>query len=200
MLEIWLAEKSQRKYALRGGSRSVYLQYISTGDPLHSRALAHSRAPLLTQPYPHCSQSRAPGNGCVYLRCRAVCKLPGCVEGHPWFPRHTPGQSNNEQPVVWLQRTILQSINYSIMTNHNSFLIGHISLLKLLDSYKSQNWPLQQSFKLITKSTLCQLHWLSQKSLDTTVTWHKQNMTNDTVHNHALFPWCQLDISRKLLS
>ena len=45
---------------------------------------------------PHCSHSRAPivhtavprGNnehGCVYLRCRAVCKLPSCVEGHPWI-------------------------------------------------------------------------------------------------------------------
>ena len=44
---------------------------------------------------PHCSHSRAPivhtavprennGHGCVYLRCRAVCKLLGCVEGHPW--------------------------------------------------------------------------------------------------------------------
>ena len=50
--------------------------------------------PLFTQPCPHCSHSRAPivhtavprennGHGCVYLRCRAVCKLPGCVEGHP---------------------------------------------------------------------------------------------------------------------
>ena len=45
---------------------------------------------------PHCSHSRAPivhtavprennEHGCVYLRCRAVCKLPGCVEGHPWI-------------------------------------------------------------------------------------------------------------------
>ena len=45
---------------------------------------------------PHCSHSRAPivhtavprennEHGCVYLRCRAVCKLPGCVEGHPWY-------------------------------------------------------------------------------------------------------------------
>ena len=45
---------------------------------------------------PHCSHSRAPivhtavprknnEHGCVYLRCRAVCKLPGCVEGHPWL-------------------------------------------------------------------------------------------------------------------
>ena len=44
---------------------------------------------------PHCSHSRAPivhtavprennEHGCVYLRCRAVCKLPGCVEGHPF--------------------------------------------------------------------------------------------------------------------
>ena len=43
---------------------------------------------------PHCSHSRAPivhiavlrennEHGCVYLRCRAVCKLSGCVEGHP---------------------------------------------------------------------------------------------------------------------
>ena len=36
-------------------------QSIITGDPLHSRALAHSRAPLFTQPCPHCSHSRAPG-------------------------------------------------------------------------------------------------------------------------------------------
>ena len=49
---------------------------------------------------PHCSHSRAPilhtavtrpreknEHGCVYLRCRAVCKLPGCVEGHPWYKR-----------------------------------------------------------------------------------------------------------------
>ena len=46
---------------------------------------------------PHCSHSRAPlvhtavprennEHGCVYLRCRAVCKLPGCVEGHPCIP------------------------------------------------------------------------------------------------------------------
>ena len=45
---------------------------------------------------PHCSHSRASivhtavprennEHGCVYLRCRAVCKLPGCVEGHPWM-------------------------------------------------------------------------------------------------------------------
>ena len=45
---------------------------------------------------PHCSHSRAPivhtavlrennEHGCVYLRCRAVWKQPGCVEGHPWI-------------------------------------------------------------------------------------------------------------------
>ena len=43
---------------------------------------------------PHCWHSRAPivhtavprennEHGCVYLRYRAVCKLPGCLEGHP---------------------------------------------------------------------------------------------------------------------
>ena len=48
---------------------------------------------------PHCSHSRVPivhtavprennEHGWVYLRCRAVCKLPGCVEGHPWILRN----------------------------------------------------------------------------------------------------------------
>ena len=51
---------------------------------------------------PHCSHSRAPivhtavprennEHGCVYLRCRAVCKLPGCVEGHPWVSKTMRG-------------------------------------------------------------------------------------------------------------
>ena len=44
-----------------------------TGDPLHSRA-----------PIVHIAVHRENNeHGCVYLRCRAVCKLPGCVEGHP---------------------------------------------------------------------------------------------------------------------
>ena len=48
-----------------------------TGDPLHSRALAHSRAPLFTQPCPHCSHSSTPGEQwagqCVFT-------LQGCVQ------------------------------------------------------------------------------------------------------------------------
>ena len=63
--------------------------------------IAYSRVTLYTAgrlhtTVPHCSHSRAPivhtavpwennDHGCVYLRCRAVCKLPGCVEGHPCY-------------------------------------------------------------------------------------------------------------------
>ena len=53
------------------------LTSISTGDPLHSRALAHSRAPLFTQPCPHCSHSRAPGEQWARL---CVFTLQGCVQ------------------------------------------------------------------------------------------------------------------------
>ena len=53
------------------------LGYITTGDPLHSRALAHSRAPLFTQPCPHCSHSRAPGEQWARL---CVFTLQGCVQ------------------------------------------------------------------------------------------------------------------------
>ena len=51
--------------------------YNITGDPLHSRALAHSRAPLFTQPCPHCSHSRAPGEQWARL---CVFTLQGCVQ------------------------------------------------------------------------------------------------------------------------
>ena len=50
---------------------------IITGDPLHSRAIAHSRAPLFTQPCPHCSHSRAPGEQWARL---CVFTLQGCVQ------------------------------------------------------------------------------------------------------------------------
>ena len=64
----------------------------------HKRA--NSRVTLYTTGHlhtavPHCSHSRTPivhtavpqennEHGGVYLRFRAVCKLPGCVEGHRW--------------------------------------------------------------------------------------------------------------------
>ena len=48
-----------------------------TGNPLHSRALAHSRAPLFTQPCSHCSHSRAPGEQWARL---CVFTLQGCVQ------------------------------------------------------------------------------------------------------------------------
>ena len=50
---------------------------IFTGDPLHSQAIAHSRAPLFTQPCPHCSHSRAPGKQWARL---CVFTLQGCVQ------------------------------------------------------------------------------------------------------------------------
>ena len=72
---VWLTKSAVCSFVLLG----------TTGDPLHSRALAHSRAPLFTQPCPHCSHNRENNeHGCVCLRCRAECKLPGCVEDHPW--------------------------------------------------------------------------------------------------------------------
>ena len=49
----------------------------NTGDPLHSQALAHSRAPLFTQPCPHCSHSRAPGEQWARL---CVFTLQDCVQ------------------------------------------------------------------------------------------------------------------------
>ena len=79
----------------------ILLRYLFT--PLISRVTLYTAGHLHTA-VPHCSHSRAPivhtavlrennEHGCVYLRCTAVCKLPGCVEGHPciciefWFSK-----------------------------------------------------------------------------------------------------------------
>ena len=65
--------------------RSVHkdLKYIVTGDPLHSRALAHSRAPIVDTAVPRENNGGTAvwtmGHGCVQVR--------GCVEGHPWLWR-----------------------------------------------------------------------------------------------------------------
>ena len=58
-------------------TRGKIIGDCNTGDPLHSRALAHSRAPLFTQPCPHCSHSRAPGEQWARL---CVFTLQGCVQ------------------------------------------------------------------------------------------------------------------------
>ena len=68
----------------------------NTGDPLHSRALAHSRAPLFTQPCPHCSHSRAPGEQWARL---CVFTLQGCVQAAR-LCRGSP-VSNTESVSIW---------------------------------------------------------------------------------------------------
>ena len=73
---------------IHAGIKTPLLHFI-----LHTRVTLYTAGHLHTA-VPHCSHSRAPivhtavprennEHGCVYLRCRAVCKLPGCVEGHP---------------------------------------------------------------------------------------------------------------------
>ena len=66
---------------------------LYTAEHLHTAVphCWHSRTPIV-----HTAVSRENNeHGCVYLPCRAVCKLPGCVEGHPWTQgcRTTPAKS-----------------------------------------------------------------------------------------------------------
>ena len=78
--------------------RSAPQPLRASGNVPLSRVTLYTAGHLHTA-VPHCSHSRAPivhtavhrennEHGCVYLRCRAVCKLPGCVEGHPCLCRY----------------------------------------------------------------------------------------------------------------
>ena len=57
---------------------------LYTAGHLHTALpyCSHSRAPIVHTAVPVPRENNE--HGCVYLRCRDVCKLPGCVEGHPW--------------------------------------------------------------------------------------------------------------------
>ena len=69
-----------------GKQRSVSRVTLYTAGHLHTAVphCSHSRAPIVHTAVPRENNE----HGCVYLRCRAVCKLPGCVEGHPCVCRN----------------------------------------------------------------------------------------------------------------
>ena len=72
---------------------------------------------------PHCSHSRAPivhtavprennEHGCVYLRCRAVCKLPDYVEGRPWYHGYWCAGDAIKQPGPGARAWATMSLTY----------------------------------------------------------------------------------------
>ena len=138
---------------------------------------------------PHCWHSRAPivhtavprennENGCVYLRCRAVCKLPRCVGGHPW---PMPSKNLNEPEITrdpfheWFfnHNSNLMEISFC---SHSSDRCENLHMawqLCCLDLYKISQWhdTLQWSYTKI--------NFPSNLNYDT---WNKSNV-------HHIGPW-----------
>ena len=128
------------------------------------RACIWSRVTLYTAGHlhtavPHCSHSRAPivhtavprennEHGCVYLRCTAVCKLPGCVEGHPWWfdaQEHMDGicfskcnLSSMCRPRIFTHLLGVSSLSNTSIVNDVPFVPDDITMA----------WNLDVSFKL----------------------------------------------------
>ena len=103
---------------------------------------------------PHCSHSRAPivhtavprennEHGCVYLRCRTVCKLPGCVEGHPWMlPWEMTSSRGNAFRIIdplW-RETIGHRLPHKGPTMRSFDVIFVVSLGKLLNNQSRCRW------------------------------------------------------------
>ena len=130
------------------------------GDPLHSRALAHSRAPLFTQPCPHCSHSRAPGEQWARL---CVFTLQGCVQaarlcrGSPVIVTSSLiswAQAQNDPcnfPVSFLPA---DSISHNDKTVLSVWLIGHLYVQNILISNLSTTFTLRYDHELT-----CILTW-----------------------------------------
>ena len=111
-------------------------------------AWAYSRVTLYTAGHlhtavPHCSHSRAPivhtavprennEHACVYLCCRAVCKLklPGCVEGHPWYSKWGRTRAVNNSLKLSLS-IYSKDLRMSPAIEFGLFIFADICLLKL---------------------------------------------------------------------
>ena len=111
---------------------------------------------------PHCSHSRAPivhtavprennEHGCVYLRCRAVCKLPGCVEGHPWkcYFDKTYVISCTEIDESFVKMTIVSLLATSRTTNDNFFVKLTIFRFSVTGELHILNDILQRIFSIV---------------------------------------------------
>ena len=109
---------------------------LNSANPIEFCKPHRSRVTLYTAGHlhtavPHCSHSRVPivhtavprennEHGCVYLRCSAVCKLPGCVEGHPCRSRMGHGQHLNLNMDMAQQGMILSTSAYDwSLPNHS---------------------------------------------------------------------------------
>ena len=93
-------------------SSFLIAQSLSITISAHTRVTLYTAGHLHTA-VPHCWHSGAPivhtavprennEHGCVYLRCTAVCKLPGCVEGHPWHSLQSERQNFIDRTHTWL--------------------------------------------------------------------------------------------------
>ena len=118
---------------------------IYTGDPLHSRALAHSRAPLLTQACSHCSHSRAPGEQWARL---CIFTLHGCVQA----ARLCRGSSVIYiilQPIhfIWNDNYHchqIESTRLNLRINHNDNILSYQNCIAT--SFQMTPWPINFTY------------------------------------------------------
>ena len=128
---------------------------IKTASSAISRVTLYTAGHLHTA-VPYCSHSRAPivhtavprennEHGCVYLRCRAVCKLPGCVEGHPCICtrlKHNISSYNLGIPVAPKQtfESLHQLVEYDIMiiySKNHTLRIMRMLPMQFMTLYKT---------------------------------------------------------------
>ena len=138
---FYLKFKSLHSRKCAGKCRNRGHQYVNVDYcGLVTRVTLYTAGHLHTA-VPHCSHSRAPivhtavprennEHGCVYLRCRAVCKLPGCVEGHPWV---TPdGIMEYFEKLVQLTTCQVTSSHYPNMSANYLRICSGLNVVKVL--------------------------------------------------------------------
>ena len=123
---------------------------------MHPRVTLYTAGHLHTA-VPHCWHSRAPivdttvpwennEHGCVYLRCRAVCKLPGCVEGHlcTWPPWTQFAMSSYDMATLVSGHQQLYCIDVLLQEHPDlsSVWKDHLSCMNI--KYSVENWNKQK--------------------------------------------------------
>ena len=125
---------------------------LYTAGHLHTAVpyCSHSRAPIVHTAVPRENNE----HGCVYLRCRAVCKLPGCVEGHPWYHDISSGsvwhvsifQCATHYLTHWGRVTHICVTNLTIIGSDNGLSPGRRQAITWTNVGILLIWPLGTNF------------------------------------------------------
>ena len=176
-----------------------------TGDPLHSRALAHSRAPLFTQPCSHCSHSPAPGEQwarlCVFTLHGSVQAARLCRGSPVWFTSSKTRWQLQQVSQYWFSTVVRYlliersywSFHFTLTLSLDMNVCDEYELSAVHVSVVLTHWPLSGLNVIWKMSFSILLYWLVSSNLPKIISLDDCHRTFLMVSQHWFREWLGAD-------